>query len=448
MHISISGVLSVKQNINIYKMKDSINLNEIIDSSLTNIDSNIYQFSLDYFLNDIVLPIITSWITVFVFFAARNYLKKYRVGKYQKTKNKMNQENGFYTSVVENRSLDNDFFRVEIIDLEKPFIIPFPKNKKEELEKYEFTSIYNENKNEAIREDLNCYIQTHYGKIIQNENEVLNFIDKISEKTADNFINQIKDRKVRFNKFLFGVYDVKRENDKCTITVYQSDYFTFKCMTNVFNTLKTFTPHKALPSLKGEIDIAKIRPFLNSIGIGGFLIMDRGKGDEIVLALRGNNCDSGGYWHFSFDETFTSDDKKDNYSLKECLKRGLVEELGILSEEQNKALPENQIILLDSGIIHTDNNDNRFEFEVCAIARICFSKQYTFDDFIKGYRFAKDAELETRCLDFIPINQIDDFINTHRMSPEAKALLNNIKYLHQYNVLETDEEGFDSLQHK
>ena len=245
---------------------------------------------------------------------------------------------------------------------------------------------------------------------------------------------------------------MKRENDKekdkCTITVYQSDYFTFKCMTNVFNTLKTFTPHKALPSLKGEIDIAKIRPFLNSIGIGGFLIMDRGKGDEIVLALRGNNCDSGGYWHFSFDETFTSDDKKDNYSLKECLKRGLVEELGILSEEQNKALPENQIILLDSGIIHTDNNDNRFEFEVCAIARICFSKQYTFDDFIKGYRFAKDAELETRCLDFIPINQIDDFINTHRMSPEAKALLNNIKYLHQYNVLETDEEGFDSLQHK
>ena len=49
-------------------MKDSININEIIDSSLTNIDSNIYQFSLDYFLNDIVLPIITSWITVFVFF--------------------------------------------------------------------------------------------------------------------------------------------------------------------------------------------------------------------------------------------------------------------------------------------------------------------------------------------------------------------------------------------
>ena len=73
---------------------------------------------------------------------------------------------------------------------------------------------------------------------------------------------------------------------------------------------------------------------------------------------------------------------------------------------------------------------------------------HTTDDFIKGYRFAKDAELETRCLDFSPINQIDDFINTHRMSPEAKALLNNIKYLHQYNVLETDEEGFDSLQHK
>lgn len=57
-------------------MKDSINLNEIIDSSLTNIDSNIYQFSLDYFLNDIVLPIITSWITVFVFFCRQELSKE------------------------------------------------------------------------------------------------------------------------------------------------------------------------------------------------------------------------------------------------------------------------------------------------------------------------------------------------------------------------------------
>ena len=77
----------------------------------------------------------------------------------------------------------------------------------------------------------------------------------------------------------------------------------------------------------------KLRPFYNSVAVGGFVIIDRGNGDELVTGFRGENCQSGGYWHFSYDETFTEDDKSDEDdqpNLMTCLRRALSEELGIL----------------------------------------------------------------------------------------------------------------------
>lgn len=430
--------------------KDTIDIKDTITT--TEVDSGIYQKMKNEYKEiltwDIALPIGFSWFIFLIVFFKKKLQKIIRLKQYQRTKSKIKEKTNNFISIAENLSLEKDFFRVETFDLEEPFIIPFPNTKRNELIECDFNPQFPYNKNKSLKESLNNYIKTYYGeKIIykQTEFSIEGFINKIAEDTADNFIRQIKDRKVRFNKYLFGVYDIRKRENKSNIYVYQSDYFTFKCTTNIFNALKGLAPIAELPFHKEDFKISEIRPFLNSIGVGGFLIINRGMGDEIVVALRGNSCDSGGYWHFAFDETFTSDDKKENYSIKECLKRALVEELGILAEEQQKSLPEDQIVILDAGIIRTEENDNRFEFEVCAYARICFSKEYTFDDFIKGYRFAKDAELETRCLDFIAINQIDNFIETHKMSPEAKALLKNIQTIYQQKVLKTDNEGFKSL---
>lgn len=430
--------------------KDTIDIKDTITT--TEVDSGIYQKMKneykDILVWDIISPILFSWVIFLIVFCKKELYKKIRLKQYQKAKKRIKNKTDNFISIAENLSLDEDFFRVETFDLEEPFIIPFPETKRDELIECDFNPQFPYNKNKSLKEALDNYIKTYYGEKItykQTEFSIEGFINKIAEETSDNFIKQIKERKVRFNKYLFGVYDIRIRENKHNIYVYQSDYFTFKCITNIFNSLKNLVPIAEPPFLKEDFKISEIRPFLNSIGIGGFLIINRGMGDEIVVALRGNNCDSGGYWHFAFDETFTSDDKKENYSIKECLKRALVEELGILAEEQQKSLPENQIVILNAGIIHTGENDNRFEFEVCAYARICFSKQYTFNDFIKGYRFAKDAELETRCLDFIAINQIDSFIKTHKMSPEAKALLKNIQTIYQQKVLKTDNEGFKFL---
>lgn len=61
---------------------------------------------------------------------------------------------------------------------------------------------------------------------------------------------------------------------------------------------------------------------------------------------------------------------------------------------------------LNVGVIRTAGNDNRLEFEVCSFVRVCLSEAFTLEDFIHGYRFAKDAEIETRCLEFIPIKEL------------------------------------------
>lgn len=422
---------------------------------------------LDYIFWDLLIPFVLSYLVLTIGKYLAKRIRERKLKRYQKKKTDAVITPSFI-SLAENLLLESDYFKVDNIDLERPFYIAFPKGKKEELQSRHFDPVFtNKECQNELKEKLRKYISSYYGENIKYNKvsyTIENFINKIAEETSDKFITEIDKGNVRFNKYMFGVCNLETTQENSTITVYQSDYFTFKCITSMFNALKKITCTQALPYKNTPFKVSDICPFLNSIGVGGFLIMDRGYGDEIVVSLRGNNCDSGGYWHFSFDETFTADDinQKGKCSLKECLRRALVEELGILKEEQDKALPEEQIILLDSGIIHTDGDDNRFEFEVCSFARICFSEQYTFDDFIKGYRFAKDAELETRCLDFIRINEMDSFIKTKDMlmqnqepsikrqglSPEARNLLEKIKIIYQCKLLGSDNDGFMSLQNK
>lgn len=403
---------------------------------------------LDFALWELLLPIALPLLAPYIVDLVKKVIKHIRICSYNKLKFCNEESDQRFISVVNNSMLKENFFEVDTIDLERHFIIPFPGSKKEELVNNDFLVVFNSNRNKELRKNLYDYISRYYatdGILPEYNTNIDDFINRIAEKTSNNFISQIKAQKVRFNKNLFGVYDVQKTKDKCKVYVYQSDYFTFKCLTNIFNALKEIKPKEKLPYTEDIIKIKEMRPMLNSVGVGGFVIMDRGNGDEIVVALRGTNCDSGGYWHFTYDETFTSDDKNNVYSFEECLSRALTEELGILKEEQKICIPLNQMIMTDVGIIHTSGNDNRFEFEVLSYVRVCFSDKYRFSDFLRGYRFAKDAELETRCLDFVPISGIDNFIKNKNMSPEAKALMVKIKYIHMKKVLDSDKNGYKTI---
>lgn len=374
----------------------------------------------------------------------RKKIKENGLVDFQKGLHTIDHKNPHYDVLCRNNTLSKHYFQHNVLDT--IFVIPFPNSKREALIKHGFCPV------EMYGREMSSNRQG--SKIYEQLKELLTlngvpadkqeaFITQIAEETADNFITDIKKGKVRFNKYLYGVNDKPTEqNNTCIINVYESDYFTFKTTTSIYNALRKKNGFVILKN--------KYAPFLNSIGVGGFVIVNRGDGDELIWGYRGSNCQSGGYWHFSYDETFTHDDaanQDQSATLTDCIKRALDEELGINREEDYRCLPESQIIILDGGIIHTDGDDKRFEFELSSFVRVCFSEQYTFDDFIHNYRFAKDAELETRCLKLVKISELDQFINQYeyKISPEAKALAMKIKSLSELNILGTDHEGFQEL---
>lgn len=45
-----------------------------------------------------------------------------------------------------------------------------------------------------------------------------------------------------------------------------------------------------------------------------------------------------------------------------------------------------------------------------------FSDEFTIDDFINSYQFAKDAAIETSNLHFVPITELDEFLMNEKNS--------------------------------
>lgn len=399
----------------------------------------------DLFWDNLFIPLFFGISIPLVYKFVKERLKKHNLKKYQ---TKTIQEDQ-YKALVNNIRLDGNYFRVNKVN-DDEFIIPFPETREKKLEELGFRKVYKKNKNQCLDNSLYHYISKYYGEQLTYKGEdysIHEFIVKVAEETADIFIHDIRQAKLRFNKYLYGIYDVKIDDDnKCDISVYNSDYFTYKCSVNLYNALAAIPVKSKLPNL--SVNVVQVRPFYNSVAVGGFVIIDRGNGDELVTGFRGENCQSGGYWHFSYDETFTEDDKSaedDQPNLMACLRRALSEELGILRKTQDKCIPTSQITFLNVGVIRTAGNDNRLEFEVCSFVRVCLSEAFTLEDFIHGYRFAKDAEIETRCLDFIPINELDKFVSTHKISPEAKHLARTISLLNDFNLLGSDKEGYHEI---
>ena len=417
-----------------------------------------YQFNNWFFdsvfISNILIPVMLVFaIELIVKISVKNRRKR-MTKRFKEAYEQMKREQKNYEVTCQNPDLQPDYFRVDRTDA--MFIIPFPEKWVAALKECEFTPV--------VIDDVQMHSNSEGKKIYQKlllhlgdngipkENQDA-FIQQVAEETAAMFVADIKARRVRFNKYLFGVRSITNKKDNSTIAVYETDYFSFKTMTNIYNKLKgngnvILNAHPEFSTYYPSV------PFLNSMGIGGFVIVDRGEGDEIVWGFRGPNCQSGGYWHFSYDETFTHDDKPkidDAATLRDCIRRALTEELGIHDEDQEKkVLPLSQITLLDGGIIRTGDGDDRYEFESCSFVRICLTEQYTFDDFVHGYRYAKDAELETRCLRLVKIANLDAFMEefAQNMSPEAETLARKIQKLWELGILPTDKEGLREIASK
>ena len=142
---------------------------------------------------------------------------------------------------------------------------------------------------------------------------------------------------MRFNGLMYGVKKVR--NERLTIEeeagldmiFYKTDYFTFRVFAKIYEKLKNNSLGFKVEKLQ---DLNLYSPFLSGFGLGAFVIINQGKGDEVLLGRRSNGVivDKGN-WHYSMNEAFSMKDV-DEYgypSLSTCLYRGLQEELGISS---------------------------------------------------------------------------------------------------------------------
>ena len=145
----------------------------------------------------------------------------------------------------------------------------------------------------------------------------------------------------------------------------------------------------------------------------------------IVFGHRSQNVavDQGNI-HFSMNEAFTQidvDPRDGELSFEECLYRGFFEELGLKKELIDTNLEKHHFF----GFIM---DLEKFEMGLTSYAVLKLDDNISLGGFKLLNRVAPDANFETDAMDYIPLNDLENYLeeNNDRMSLGARSML---KYL-------------------
>lgn len=274
---------------------------------------------------------------------------------------------GTYNTLCKSETIYDEVNGIDMVVDNLGLYIPIPENKLTILKELKFHKEYNDlDKDERETADLlkrlspekttmmqilKTYISNNYSYseihkwISINHNDIRlpskdifnfdDFISIVSVITADGFIEQIRTKnKTMFNGAMLGIYNIRDyrtgnvEKHELGIRMYHSDYFTFKCMVEVYHILRSIKNTFHFKDIKA--DIKKYSPFLCSLGLGGFVIAEQDDYQTIMWAKRSNTISSGDIWHFSYDETVSL--------LKDAVRDGKNGNSGKI-----KLLPKNKI---------------------------------------------------------------------------------------------------------
>ena len=259
------------------------------------------------------------------------------------------------------------------------------------------------------------------------------FINVVSEMVACNFIANLKAGKTMFNGAKLGVYNItdsrttNSEHPCVDMQLYYSDYFTFKCMTEMYHILCSINESPFV--IKDIQDIRPLAPFLCSLGLGGYLAAYTNEGTSLMWTKRSGNISSGDIWHFSYDETVSllldgavDNDKhlivdKDNsvhIDTERLLYRALKEEVGATQE----LVDEDNHGLFEVGIIRSE----RLEIELISQAVLHLNSDISPQEQIKElHDSANDGYLEIAKVQFLPLRNRDVLIG-RLLTPESYAI--------------------------
>lgn len=288
---------------------------------------------------------------------------------------------------------------IKLKNTNKTFVYPIPNTYRETLENMGFK--YNDSSDYRQSE----MISTFNALGIKDCNEALTVA---ANEVAQSFIDDLKQGYIRFNGYLFGVSNIhlnrvgEEEDAVLSMELYKTDYFTYRVFANLYK------KYRDRFNLNSIADFNKIPHFLSSFGLGCFIIASDGVQDYMIIAHRGSNVivDKDRY-HFSMNEAFSmlDVDMFGNPSLVSCLYRGLKEELGI-NEAYNSKISEFGFLDLSADI-------DRLECGISCYVKMTFDAEFTIEQFSKQYSTAKDKELETKNLHFVPMKELQSFISSN-----------------------------------
>ena len=277
-------------------------------------------------------------------------------------------------------------------------------------------------------------------------------IAEMAEVVANDFLEDLKKGKKRFNGSMLGVKKVKLNNDEhhderptASIEYYISDYFTYRVFAKFY--LKHKDEFQQLHSTPDVKVLQKLSmPFLSSFGVAAVIIGTTGDirynaklcdTDTIISGMRGGkvivDCN---LIHFGMNEAFSySMDSEHNNtpSYTHCVLRGITEELLGYKVDSEKGKQYEQYIGTPY-FLDLIFDSNKCEMGIIAYVKLKFSlnesEGFTRESFLNLYNEAKDRTLETEKLLFTPLSNLDTLINEYensQMSASYFTALTNLK---------------------
>lgn len=365
----------------------------------------------------------------------------------------------------------NEFYKKDLLNIcviNKSLFFPVPDKQKEELEalkffrkdkvqevenhldkikpdnselKQQFVTFVEAHKKEfplsTIYERLTDYLEQDKYKGIELVNQpnfgIEEFITTVTKMVACNFIEDLKTGKTMFNGAELGVYNItdnrttNSEHPCVDMQLYYSDYFTFKCMTEMYHILCSINDS---PFAINDIqDIHPLAPFLCSLGLGGYLAAYTDEGTSLMWTKRSGNISSGDIWHFSYDETVSllldgaidkekhlivNNDNTVYIDTGRLLYRALKEEVGATQEK----VGEDNHGIFEIGIIRSE----RLEIELISQAVLHLSSDISPQEQIKEmHDSANDGYLEIAKVQFLPLRNREVLIGK-LLTPESYAI--------------------------
>lgn len=290
--------------------------------------------------------------------------------------------------------------------------------------------------NYSIRRCLCAFVLNNYPEI----RDVDSYFNGIAKETAMRLLEQLKGGFLLFNHKMWGIDKIASnrgngdsEDPTLDVRMFVTDFFTYKFMLNLYKDLNKKDP-KVFDGIQTLSDLNKYRPFLCSISVGGFVLMEKLEGKTLELVwVRGRDYSNLDKYHFSYDELFLPYDMSmlsvgglDISNLYTCACRGIDESLGIYGIGDTVASTDVKL-----AAVALLKNDENLKFEFFSYISVCDNTK----ELVSNTK--KTNKEENVCFVLLEKESISDFISDKKVvhSEESVFWAESLYIRHKVNRL-------------